>query len=516
MGAPRLRASVLIAMTLALLPIARESAAQEPPAGGEAPARGPAAPEITLQLKDQVELKGVVQLLAKLLGLKIIFDPRLLEGRKVSIEAPESLPREAVRALLDEVLENQGFALEAKEHADWLHIVPIDQAKREVRIFKPVHSDASELLKATREALASETPAPAAAVQGGPGVPAPGGAGGGLAAVVGPLLGSQPAAGPSAAPPPPPQAGAQLSLDATTNSILVSTAYPRKMAEVLELLQRLDRKRKQVLVEMVVVSVDDAGQFDFAIDAFHNATKDGVTDRFLSQLFGLSTLTGGLGVAPQIGQGFSAVVLHPKDYSFVVRALQTTTKARVLAAPRLLVRDNSEGTLQSVREEPFVSINASTTVSTTSFAGFASAGPQIKIRPRVTEGNSVYLDYSITLSAFTAPAANAGVPPPRKTDTVTSFAVLPDGHTVVVGGLKFDDDRDEDRKIPLLGDLPLLGGLFRSTSRTQSASRLFVFIRPLIIRDEGFLDLKNVSVPDLKAAALPSDAPPGNPERVMR
>ncbi|MBI5367828.1 MAG: hypothetical protein HZA54_12385 [Planctomycetes bacterium] len=497
--------------------------AQEPPVAGEGPAGGvQAAPEISLQLRDQVDLKGVVQLLAKLLDLKIIFDPRLLEGRKVSIEAPEKMPRVAVRALIDEVLENQGFALEAKENAEWLHIVPLEQARREVRIFKPVHSDASELLKAIKAVLAGEASAPAPAGEGGPGAPsgttgaaAAGGGGaqggGGLAAVVAPLLGGAPVAAP-----PPPQATAQLSLDATTNSILVSTASPRKLAEVLELLERLDRKRKQVLVEMVVVSVDDTDQFDFAIDVFHNATKDGQTDRFLSQLFGISTLPGGLGVSPQVGQGFSAVVLHPKDYSFVIRALQTTTKARVLAAPRILVRDNTEGMLQSVREEPFVSINASTTVSTTSFAGFASAGPQIKVRPRVTEGNSIYLDYSVTLSAFTGSAPSASAPPPRKTDTVTSFAVLPDGHTVVVGGLKFDGEIDEASKIPLLGDLPLLGPLFRSTSRTRSASRLFVFIRPLIIRDEGFLDLKSVSGPDLKAAALPSDAPPSNPARTMR
>jgi general secretion pathway protein D len=103
------------------------------------------------------------------------------------------------------------------------------------------------------------------------------------------------------------------------------------------------------------------------------------------------------------------------------------------------------------------------------------------------------------------------VPPPRQTNTLSSEVTVPDGYAVITGGLTREDDSDSASKIPGLGDIPWLGAAFRQSNHSRSQSTLFVFIRPVILRDDLFEDLKYLSSRDLKAAGLPENLPSSQP-----
>lgn len=219
----------------------------------------------------------------------------------------------------------------------------------------------------------------------------------------------------------------------------------------------------------------------------------------------MDPVTGSLALKP--GVGFNGALVNPTTFAAVIKALAASGRARVISAPRVLVNDNATATLTSVSEAPFTSINASDTVSTVSFAGYASAGSTLTVTPHISEGDYVQLQYSITLNSFTG-EGGGGVPPPRQTNNLTSEVTVPNGYAVIVGGLNRRDLSDTVTKVPWLGDIPILGHLFRLTGKTDKNSTLFVFIRPVILRDDQFEDLKYLSERDLELAELPSNLPP--------
>lgn len=302
---------------------------------------------------------------------------------------------------------------------------------------------------------------------------------------------------------------AVVTADPNTNTIIV--VAPPPIQRVYErLIRLLDRRRPQVLIEVIMVTLDTTDSFSLGVEI--SGADRGDDSEFLTfSSFGLSTVdadTGALALNP--GVGFNGVLLSPDLVDVVVRALATNGRAKVVSAPKVLANDNSPATLSSVSEAPFTSVNASETVSTTSFAGYASAGTTVSVTPHISEGAHLQLDYSITLNSFTG-EGGGGVPPPRQTNSISSNVTIPDGHAVVVGGLKRQDISQSESEVPGLGEIPGLEWLVGSRSRNRSESTLFVFIRPVILRDDQFEDLKYLSERDLEKAELPANLPRSEP-----
>jgi general secretion pathway protein D len=172
----------------------------------------------------------------------------------------------------------------------------------------------------------------------------------------------------------------------------------------------------------------------------------------------------------------------------------------------VLINDNATGTLTSETEEPFQSVNASTSVATTSFGGYSSAGTKMVITPQISEGEHLKLEYEITLSSFGEDASDA-LPPSRQTNTLTSEATIPDGFTIIVGGLTREDFNESIDRVPLLGSLPLLEYLFSNRSKTRRSATLFVFIHATILRDDKFESLKLLSAQAARRAELDDTYP---------
>jgi general secretion pathway protein D len=303
---------------------------------------------------------------------------------------------------------------------------------------------------------------------------------------------------------------ATVAADANTNSIIV-VAPPSVQQMYAELIKRLDERRPQVQIECTIVTLDTTNGFTFGVDIGRLGGFD--TSQLLTLgSFGVSTADPATGrLTPVAAPGGTFALLSPRIADVVIRALATNTHARLLSAPQLLVNDNGKGKLESVAQEPFaVILDASSTQSLTSLGGQAQAGTSISVEPHISEADYLQLAYSIELSNFTGQAQN-GLPPPSQKNAVDSSVTIPDGYTIVVGGLTTKNFNTSVNSIPILGDIPFLRLLFGSRTRNTADSTLFVFIRPVILRDDKFEDLKYISGKSTKAAGLGGDVPVSRP-----
>jgi general secretion pathway protein D len=302
---------------------------------------------------------------------------------------------------------------------------------------------------------------------------------------------------------------ARVSVDPNSNSIIV-IADRGVQQMYADLIQRLDCRRPQVMIEAKVVILDTSDDFSFGVELSADRL---LGPRRLMQFtsFGLSTVnpvTGSLALIP--GRAFNWALVDPENADAVIRALAAHRRAKVLSSPRILVNDNATGTLASVTEVPFTSVNASNTVATTSFAGFAEAGTTIEATPRISDDDYLQLDFSISLNSFTGAGGN-GVPPPRQTDEVVSSATIPDGYTVIVGGLTRRNESQSREGIPFLEKIPIVRFFASVQTATKSQSTLFVFLRPVILQDDKFRDLKFFSDAGLAGAQECKNYPDATP-----
>ena len=425
---------------------------------------------------------------------------------RVYVTAPESV-QSRVRLLLDDV------------------DTPLPESVRRMRIYRPKNRGAAEILDTLAQLLKEATVTLFAARS------SPDETAGGRTAAPG--FNPRPSGRPSVAqvPPMPPDqlptdtiAGTGrkpyrlegpdyvLAHDAHTNTI-IAIGTPEFHTQLASLIEELDKRRPQVLIEMTLVAITLSDSLDLGIELEALDLNADFFDFLLFSGFGLSSVdvvTGQRALAP--GVGGNGVLIGPDSIPLVFKALATHGKTRVISAPRLVVSDNTTGTIRNVDEAPFTSINASNTVATTSFAGFASAGTTLTVTPKVAEGDHLSLDYQLTFSNFSGSTSGATIPPPRTTNSFTGVVEVPDGYTVVVGGLVVDNEADSVSEIPLLGRIPIIGAAFQSSTASRTQTRVFAFIRPVILRDDEFEDLKYITQGQLSQAELENtDFPPDNP-----
>jgi len=305
-------------------------------------------------------------------------------------------------------------------------------------------------------------------------------------------------------------ARARITADTNTNTLIV-VADPITQQLYAGLIERLDQRRPQVLIETTIVNLDTSDGFQFGIEISAGEEAIGGDRSLTFSSFGLSTVdaeTGRLTLKP--GVGFNGALVSADIADIVIKALKRTGRATVTSAPRILVNDNATGELDSTSQEPYESVNAGDTISTTSFGGFVEAGTKISLTPHISEDDYLNLEYTVALSSFTGDRVE-NLPPPRQEDKIKSEVMIPDGYTIIAGGLNRRTTSETIRMVPLLGDLPLIGALFTDRVDSGTAGTLFVFIRATILRDDTFADLKFLSQRDLAAAEEPGYFPDSDP-----
>ena len=138
----------------------------------------------------------------------------------------------------------------------------------------------------------------------------------------------------------------------------------------------------------------------------------------------------------------------------------------------------------------------------TPFSGFVEAGTQFQVVPHISEKNYLRVQYQIALNDFGVSSTDSAVPPSRNTTSIQSEATVPDGFTVIVGGLKSVDRTESVDQVPLLADIPLLGALFRSSKTQKQYKTTYLFMTPSIMKDSSFADLKNISRQTVQEAQI--------------
>lgn len=300
--------------------------------------------------------------------------------------------------------------------------------------------------------------------------------------------------------------------DASNNQVLVK-APARQQREFAQLIERIDLRRPQVHITAQIVAVTAGDDFRLAFETqLINASGSGGV---LNTNFGLSSFPANAGIdtAKTVNSGLgglTAAVIKSQYVPFVINTLATTTDTRILAQPSVMVNDNEEATIERIDEQPTTQSNQGTSTTTTSFAGYEKAGTNLKITPRIS-GNLVTLAVESELSAFEG-TGSGGIPPPRNTANIVNKAVtVPSDMTVVIGGITLNARTDSVRKVPVLGDIPLVGYLFRDTNKTERRTVLYIFITPRIVTDPSFEDLRLLTTGPQSQMEMEKDLPPLRP-----
>ncbi|MGL4932075.1 MAG: GspD family T2SS secretin variant ExeD [Aeromonas sp.] len=284
-----------------------------------------------------------------------------------------------------------------------------------------------------------------------------------------------------------------ISADETTNALVI-TAQPDVMSELEQVVAKLDIRRAQVLVEAIIVEISDSDGLNLGVQ-WANANGGGT--QFTNTGLPLSSViaagkeyndSGELGDASNLLSSFSGMAagFYKGDWAMLVTALASNTKNDILSTPSIVTMDNKEASFNAGKEVPTQTGSQSST-STDSIYNtieYKTVGTKLTVTPQINEGDSVLLNIEQEVSSVGKQAdGTAGLGPTFDTRTVKNAVLVKSGETVVLGGLMDTQTLEEMSKVPLLGDIPLLGYLFRSTSNTTTKRNLMVFIRPTILRD---------------------------------
>jgi general secretion pathway protein D len=290
-----------------------------------------------------------------------------------------------------------------------------------------------------------------------------------------------------------------------TNSLLIA-ANKTRYAEVLELIEKLDRRADQVLIETAIIELTGDEFQDIGVElGFADLPGVGETGGFGITSFGLSTLEDldldGIPDAsvPTFANGLTAGILDGDDFSlpFLVRFLKTRDNANVLSVPSVLVNNNGSATVETKDETPFTQVTAfggaAGGQTQENFQGYEEAGIKLTISPSISASRYLRLGVELEVSNFLGATTAANIPPARVTRNLNTTINVPDGDTMVIGGVITNNTTSERTQLPWLGDIPVLGALFRRDVESSNKRTLYFFVTPHILADEDFADLAQIS-----------------------
>jgi len=275
----------------------------------------------------------------------------------------------------------------------------------------------------------------------------------------------------------PEQPGELAVITDTTRNALVFVGQAEAYQDVLPLLQELDKPPRQVLIEATIAEVKLDNSTQFGVEAaVNNVDHSG-------SMTGLLSTIGGLGVG---SAGLTYTLLNAAGAVRVkINALASEGKARVLASPTLLAMDNEEASMQigdqvAVLTQEVSSANATSGTTTGLLRSFSyiDTGVILNVTPTINEGGVVRLKLHQEVSL---PGASSNNTPPISRRSVDTTLVAKSGQTVLIGGLINHQTTTGRTKIPLLGDIPILGYLFSNETTSDIATELVVLITPHII-----------------------------------
>lgn len=294
-----------------------------------------------------------------------------------------------------------------------------------------------------------------------------------------------------------------IQADAATNSIII-TASDAIYNNLRAALDKLDVRRAQVYVEALIAEVSASKAAEFGIQwqdlsglsktttqPFGGTNFGGAGQNIIGISQNPATVAGGLNIGIVKGQVSIPGVGQILNLGVLVRALEADANANILSTPTLLTLDNEEASIVIGQNVPFITgqyalSGAATTPTPFQTVERRDVGLTLQIKPQISEGGTVRLQIYQEVSSIQDQTNPAGVITNKR--AVGSTILVDDGQIVVIGGLIQDTVTDGVQKVPVLGDIPLLGGLFRYKTRTHNKTNLMIFLRPTLVRDSRRAD----------------------------
>lgn len=303
-----------------------------------------------------------------------------------------------------------------------------------------------------------------------------------------------------------------VSIDAHEDSnSLVITAEPDMMRSLEEVIRQLDVRRAQVQVEAIIVEVFEGDGVTLGVQL---VSEQGGGTQFTNGVVGVGSLgvalrqaedrtVSGVTVAPNGGEvqtsrtveanltplatllgganGLIAGVIE-NGWGAVVQAVSTDTNSNILATPHLTTLDNEEAFFIVGQEVPIITGTSTGSNNSNPFQTVErqEVGIKLKVTPQINEGDAVQLTIEQEVSSVSG-ATSVDISINKR--EIKTTVIVDDGGTIVLGGLIDEDVQESVSKVPLLGDIPFIGHLFKTTSTSKRKRNLMVFIKPTIVRD---------------------------------
>lgn len=327
-----------------------------------------------------------------------------------------------------------------------------------------------------------------------------------------------------------PSTGGQIQADPATNSLIITAPEPQ-YRQLRAVIDQLDGRRAQVLVESLIVEVnaDKAAEFGIQWQNIIGNSGSSVIG-FLGTNFSASG-TGGANIIdlainaasgnalPATGLNIGAARQIDGRFvlGFLARFLETNTDANVLSTPNLLTLDNEEAKIVIGQNVPFVTGQFTNTGTSGSAVNpfqtieRKDVGLTLRVKPQIAENGSVRMTIYQEASAVQAGTENALNGPTTNKRTIESNVMVDDGAIIVIGGLLEDRYGSSQEKLPIVGDVPVFGSLFKSEGRRRVKSNLMVFLRPVVIRDAAAADALSLDRYDLMRTKGQNTQPSASP-----
>jgi general secretion pathway protein D len=356
------------------------------------------------------------------------------------------------------------------------------------------NADATKLAATLRAVLAGETRAP---------------------------VGGTPAAAPATT-------GGQIQADPPTNSLIITAPEPQ-YRQLRAVIDQLDARRAQVFVESLIaeVNADKAAEFGIQWQGPLGRVGDPAVG-VIGTNFGsggsniISLATGAAGsVTPGKGLNFGVATQQAGGVyvlGFLARFLEQTGEGNILSTPNLLTLDNEEAKIVIGQNVPFVtgqytnaSAGAGGVVNPFQTIERKDVGLTLRVKPQISENGTVKLSIFQEVSSVQASSVNSPSGLITNKRSIESNVLVDDGAIVVLGGLLSDEYAGNQEKVPGMADIPLIGYLFKSETRSRKKTNLMVFLRPVVVRNAAASDALSLGRYDqMRAAQTGAQPAPSN------
>lgn len=327
-----------------------------------------------------------------------------------------------------------------------------------------------------------------------------------------------------------------IQADEASNALIITA--PQNIFNALQsIIRKLDIRRAQVLVEAIIAEISFDRVKELGVQWIVDGTPGGSGPVGVINLGtpSIGSIAGAIAAdaIPAISSGTTIGIgsfnNNSINFAALIRALETDTSSNILSTPSILTLDNQEAEIVVGQNVPFLTGQYASTGSTSTVNPFQTiqrqdVGLTLRVTPQINEGNAIQLKIAQEVSSVNKTASTGAADIVTNKRTIKTVVMVDDGDTIVLGGLIDENLQQVEEKVPFLGDIPILGVLFRANSTIKVKRNLVVFLRPVIVRDAAthaavtgdkynFFRAQQLQMRQQGVDLLPDEAAPLLPDR---